>query len=111
VNQTATFLVVTVFVLLGLLAVATSIIAVTLKRKHPRVWAAEGKPEQWIWLTKAPPGQHIFGFLDERRYLTTGDTRLARVCAAVRVGWYAFFVLLLVAMGAFAVALLTGGQT
>ena len=105
-NALANVLVAALFILLPTLIALTSIAAHTLKGRYPAVWQAEGEPERWLWLQPARPSQHIFGFLDERRYLATGSARYARLCAVVRLGWYAFFILFVVTLVAMGVTVL-----
>ncbi len=76
-----------------LLVVGSSSAALILRSKFPAVWAAEGNPSHWIWLTRTRPKRHFFRFLDERRYRATGSAWYARFCAALRAGWYVFLLL------------------
>jgi hypothetical protein len=93
----ATFLVYLVFVVLIVTALATSIMAFTLRRRFPEVWKNWGEPVEWLWLTNASLGRHVFGFLDSRGYRTTGDARFILFCDAIRSGWYAALILFPVA--------------
>ena len=97
------------FLLLVALVSITALVARTLKSQFPAVWAAEGEPEKWLWLQPTGPGGHIFGFLDERRYLATGSASFARLCAVARFGWYTFLVLFVVLAACGAVAVVARG--
>jgi len=84
------------FMLVAALVVLTAVLAHILKSRFPAVWLAEGEPEKWLWLQPASPSDHIFGFLDERRYLATGSVNYSRLCGAVRLGWYTLLISFLV---------------
>jgi hypothetical protein len=93
----ATFLVYSVIVVLIATALGTSIMAFTLRRRFPEVWKNWGEPVEWLWLTKASLGRHVFGFLDSRAYRTTGDVPFILLCDVIRSGWYATLILFPVA--------------
>ena len=94
------------FGVFGLLLVGSSYAAFVLRSRFPQVWKVEGEPVRWLWLNRMPHSQHFFTFLDERRYLGTGSSSYARLCSAIRIGWYGLMLLFLVLMVAFPVALL-----
>jgi len=75
------------FAAFAVLVGTTSHAAFVLREKFPRAWEAEGRPERWLYLNRTTPGNHFFGFLDERRYLATNDAAYARLCTALRIGW------------------------
>jgi hypothetical protein len=81
-------LIVGVCALLAVLAISTSAIAFILQDRFPDVWRAEGEPRRWLDLNRTSFKQHIFRFLDQKRYLATGGPGYARLCATARIGWY-----------------------
>ena len=90
-HQLLYWLVVSLFAFFVVLAVASSRAAFILRSHFPAVWESEGRPVRWLYLNRMPSKSHFFGFLDERRYLATGSSSYARLCGAIRVGWYLFF--------------------
>jgi hypothetical protein len=83
-----TLLAVAMLVLIPATAAATAVMAHMLKARFPTVWAAEGRPERWLWLLPMPASGNVLRFLDERRYAATGSLSFTRFCAAVRAAWY-----------------------
>jgi len=87
------------------LAIASSCSAFVLRSRFPEVWDAEGKPVRWLWLTPTTRDGNFFRFLDERRYLATGNAVYALFCAAIRVGWYVLLFTFALVLVGFACAL------
>ena len=80
---------------------ATIVMTHLLKSRFPSVWQAEGQPERWLWLQPVPASGHVLRFLDERRYLASGDPAFVRFCSVLRLSWY-------VTLTSFALALVAG---
>jgi len=105
-QQLAPALVIAAMVLLLGVVAFTSVAAHMLRSRFPDVWQSEGQPREWLWLQRTSAQSHVLGFLDERRYLATNDDRYIRLCAILRVGWYAALLLFLVAFAVLAAVVL-----
>jgi hypothetical protein len=93
----ASFLAYVAFGIVVGLCLCTSAMAFVLKRRFPAEWEYWGEPNEWLWLQRTSIGRHVFTFLQERSYASTGDKNFVRFCDAIRVGWYVGLLLLPVA--------------
>jgi hypothetical protein len=98
------------FFFLCALAAASSRAAFILRSQFPSVWEAEGRPVRWLYLNRMPPKNHFFTFLDQRRYLATGSASYSRLCSAIRVGWYLFFLLFAGVFTSMLIAIFSGNH-
>jgi hypothetical protein len=97
--QVAQLLVYLVFAAAAALAAGTVLMAFTLRRRFPGLWAEWGSPEAWLWLARTPASRSSMEFLERRSYLSTEDQGFIRLCSILRVGYYAVPVFFVVAMG------------
>jgi hypothetical protein len=97
--ETAAFaLVYSVFGLLVGVGLGTMAMGFTLRRRFPALWMQLGEPIEWLSLQRTALGRHVFEFLDSRTYLKSDDPGFIRFCGVLRFGWYAFFVLFVIAI-------------
>lgn len=76
--------------------------AFTLRRRFPELWQQLGAPTEWLGLVRTSRDRHVLEFLEHRDYRRTADAAFIRLCEGLRVGWYLFlplFVLALVCLG------------
>jgi hypothetical protein len=106
--ETAAFaLVYSVFCLLAGVALGTIAMAFTLRRRFPEFWSQLGEPTEWLSLQRTTLDRHVFEFLDSRTYLKSEDPGFIRFCGVLRFGWYAFFVLFVIAIFVLGAALVS----
>jgi hypothetical protein len=96
-----------VFILFALLVVSNVVVVNRLRSNFPALWTALGQPTYWLYMSRTSRAKHFFTFLDSQRYLETNDRQFINQCRALKVGWYAFFVLFLAAFVAMIIALVS----
>jgi hypothetical protein len=82
----------------ALVSLGTVFMAFTLRRRFPNLWKQLGEPTEWLGLVRTSRERHVFEFLEHRDYRSTADASFIRLCETLRVGWYAFFPLLVLAL-------------
>ena len=98
----ASILVYATFAVFALTCLGTVLMAFTLRRRFPDLWVQFGEPTEWLYLLRTSRDRNVLDFLEHRHYRQTGDVGFIRLCETIRVGWYAFlplFVLALVCLG------------
>lgn len=94
-----------VFWLFTALVLGTVAMSFVLRRRFPDLWLQWGEPTEWLSLQRTTLSRHVFTFLDSRSYFQSNSPGFIRFCGALRLGWYVFFVLFVVALLILAAAL------